>query len=286
RYGLVFVYMGPPERKPELPRWDCLEDLEDGESYFASFPVPGFEVTGAVSDFNWLQAYENAVDPVHAAWLHSGHSGFQFDGVGTPTGLPESYFDNSTIAERVTYERTDYGVKYVQKYQADAPEGEVGAELEWQVEVQVPNIIGLPDFVQPNADARHDMLIWIVPVDDTTQRAFFSARATDPGRMMRLALGIKQNGKFQWELSEDEAQRFPGDYEAQRSQGDITLHSEETLAPSDRGVVMLRRMLRTMMDDVEAGRDPQGVHPVKDEIRRVESGVVTVKAGAAATAGA
>ncbi|MFD5258276.1 Rieske 2Fe-2S domain-containing protein [Streptomyces bobili] len=280
RYGLVFVYMGPPERKPELPRWDCLEELEEDESYHATWPIPGAEVVGPVSDFNWLQAYENAVDPVHAAWLHSAHSGFQFDGVGT-IGFPESFFDHRTIAERVSYHRTDYGVKYVQKYQADAPEGEEGAELEWHVEVQVPNIIALPDYVQTTPDTRHDLLIWVVPVDDTHQRAFFALRSADPGRFMRFALGITQNGKQQFELTEEEAQRFPGDVEAQRSQGDITLHSEETLAPSDRGVVMLRRMLRTMMDDVEAGRDPQGVHPVDGEIRRVESRIITTSKTAA-----
>ena len=28
RYGLVFAYMGPPEKKPLLTRWDVLEDVE------------------------------------------------------------------------------------------------------------------------------------------------------------------------------------------------------------------------------------------------------------------
>ncbi|MBO4256951.1 Rieske 2Fe-2S domain-containing protein [Streptomyces griseorubiginosus] len=284
RYGLVFVYMGPPERKPELPRYDCLEDLGEGESYLATLPVPGAEVTGGQQDFNWLQAYENAVDPVHAAWLHSAHSGFQFEGVGT-TGLPENYFDHRTIADRVTYHRTDHGVKYIQTYQ-DSTEGGEPAQLDWAVEVQLPNVIALPDFVNTVADARHDMLIWVVPVDDTHYRSFFSARTADPGRIMRVVQGIKQNGKFLWELSPEESQRFPGDFEAQRSQGDITQHSEETLAPSDRGVVMLRRMLRTMIDDVEAGRDPLGVHTADGQIRRVESGISTRADAEAAPAGA
>ena len=76
-------------------------------------------------------------------------------------------------------------------------------------------------------------------------------------------------------LSEEEKQRFPGDYEAQWSQGPITQHSEETLAPSDKGVVMLRRMLRTMLDDVEAGRTPLGVATPGEPVRRVEAGLVT-----------
>ena len=33
RYGLVFAYMGPPERKPLLPRYDALEVLDPGDSW-------------------------------------------------------------------------------------------------------------------------------------------------------------------------------------------------------------------------------------------------------------
>ena len=28
RYGLVFAYLGPPEKKPVLPRYECLEELD------------------------------------------------------------------------------------------------------------------------------------------------------------------------------------------------------------------------------------------------------------------
>ena len=38
RYGLVFVYMGPPELKPELPRYGVLENPAEDERYFASWP--------------------------------------------------------------------------------------------------------------------------------------------------------------------------------------------------------------------------------------------------------
>jgi hypothetical protein len=48
------------------------------------------------------------------------------------------------------------------------------------------------------------------------------------------------------ELTPEEHQKFPGDYEAQVSQGRTTFHSDEHLATSDRGVVMLRRFLKTL----------------------------------------
>ena len=67
------------------------------------------------------------------------------------------------------------------------------------------------------------------------------------------------NGKFWWELSEAEHRDFPGDYEAQVSQGAITAHSAEHLRTSDRGVALLRRFLREQLRRVAAGDDPAGV---------------------------
>ncbi|GKQ41946.1 aromatic ring-hydroxylating dioxygenase subunit alpha [Streptomyces sp. A012304] len=273
-YGLVFVYMGPPELKPPLPRYDSLEPLDEGESYHTSWMVPGAEVIGLEQDYNWLQLFENAVDPVHAAWLHSNHSGFQFQGTGT-TGFPEHYYDPSTAAERTTYHRTGNGVKYIWRYQDDLGADGATVDLEWSVECMLPNIIALPDFIRSTPDVRCDMLIWVVPADDTHHRLVFSVRSADPERATSFMFGIKQNGKDGWLLSEEEKQRFPGDYEAQWSQGPITQHSEETLAPSDKGVVMLRRMLRTMIDDVEAGRTPLGVATPGEPVRHVEAGLVT-----------
>ena len=273
-YGLVFVYMGPPELKPPLPRYDSLEPLGEGESYHTSWAVPGAEVIGLEQDYNWLQLFENAVDPVHAAWLHSNHSGFQFQGTGT-TGFPEHYYDPSTAPERTTYHRTGNGVKYIWRYQDDLGADGASVDLEWSVECMLPNIIALPDFIRSTPDVRCDMLIWVVPADDTHHRLVFSVRSADPERATSFMFGIKQNGKDGWLLSEEEKQRFPGDYEAQWSQGPITQHSEETLAPSDKGVVMLRRLLRTMIDDVEAGRTPLGVATPGEPVRHVEAGLVT-----------
>jgi nitrite reductase/ring-hydroxylating ferredoxin subunit len=274
RYGLVFVYMGPPERKPVLPRYDFLELTEEGEEYYAGWPVPGMTVTGLLQDFNWLQIWENGADSAHVNWLHSQHSGYQFDGIGT-TGLPEDFFDPYTLNDKFTYERIEHGLRYKIPY-ADKEENGVRPERVWVGELHLPSAWCFPDFTGPVPDARTDMMLWATPSDDTHHRLFFSVRSRDPQRVSRFVLGVKQNGKLPWELTDEERQRFPGDGEAQQSQGPITMHSEETLATTDRGVVMLRRMLRTAVDDVEAGRDPQGVSLVEAPVRRVEAGVWTI----------
>ena len=52
---------------------------------------------------------------------------------------------------------------------------------------------------------------------------------------------------------------YPGDYEAQVGQGQITTHSEEHFAQSDRGVLMIRRLLQQQLNALAQGRDPAGV---------------------------
>ena len=42
-------------------------------------------------------------------------------------------------------------------------------------------------------------------------------------------------------------------------QGAIAKHSEEHLATTDRGIVMLRRLLQAQLEAVAEGRDPAGV---------------------------
>lgn len=275
RYGLVFVYMGPPEHKPPLPRYEMFEDLDEGESMFGQLPVPGADVTGMVMPCNWLQAFENALDPVHATWLHFSHSGPQFDGMGQPGGFPSYFFDPYTVSEKLHFQKTSRGAMYSQALRLAGPDG-YEQQLEWRVECQAPNIIALPDFVNMERDQGPNCLIWNVPCDDTSYRIFVTTRSTSIDRMMRLILGIKQNGKFPWEVTEEDTQRYPSDNEAIISQGPITQHSTETLATTDKGVVMLRRVLSQMVDDVEAGRDPLNVERGDARPRKVTSGVFTV----------
>ena len=59
--GFLFAYMGPPEKKPVLPKWDILM-RQDGARKLESYQL---------LRCNWLQAMENSVDPVHTYYLHA-----------------------------------------------------------------------------------------------------------------------------------------------------------------------------------------------------------------------
>ena len=72
-------------------------------------------------------------------------------------------------------------------------------------------------------------------------------------------ISLEVGGKTWGEMTEEERRATPGDFEAQMGQGAISLHSEEHLATSDRGIVMMRRMLRQQIKVVAEGGDPMGV---------------------------
>ena len=66
--GLIFAYLGPPDRRPAFPIYD-------------TFDVPGFALRAAARfelPCNWLQIKDNSMDPVHTAFLHALSSGEQF----------------------------------------------------------------------------------------------------------------------------------------------------------------------------------------------------------------
>ena len=105
--------------------------------------------------------------------------------------------------------------------------------------------------------ARVESIGWTLPIDDTSFRIYVAGRVKNSGDIGRMR--SKFNGKFWWDMTEQEHQQFPGDYEAQVGQGPVTVHSEEHFGQSDRGILMIRRMLSEQLETVAAGRDPIGV---------------------------
>jgi phenylpropionate dioxygenase-like ring-hydroxylating dioxygenase large terminal subunit len=86
-HGLVFAYMGPPEKQPEFPILD-------------TFDLPGYRMVARAPtlwECNWLQVKENSMDPAHLAFLHTlpGSQGFtddlgalgEWDWMETPAGM-------------------------------------------------------------------------------------------------------------------------------------------------------------------------------------------------------
>ncbi len=251
-YGLVFAYLGPPQKKPVLPRYDVLDDLRADQELVCT--LGGFAATGDSSlqivPNSWLHMNDNIMDPFHVHVLHSTFSGVQF----APGFL---------VMPKVEFFYADHGVCYCAYRQLDD-----GREMKRVSSWLMPNIMSVPDIDM--SEGRSTMMSWVVPSDDSSYRQAMVMKI--PKRAGRFA-GIQLGGKTWGEMTEEEHQRTPGDYEAQSGQGTISLHSEEHLVTSDKGIIMQRQMLRQQCDVVASGGDPMGVTFDRDHaVVRVRSG--------------
>jgi len=57
--GVLWTYMGPPDRTPPLPHWE-----------FSLVPPAQRFVSKRLQECNWLQAMEGGIDSSHVSWLH------------------------------------------------------------------------------------------------------------------------------------------------------------------------------------------------------------------------
>ena len=252
RYGLVFAYLGPPDRKPLLPSYDVLEELAPGEFIEADDTSLGGGGPPIIP-CNWLQHYENVVDSFHVPILHGVFSGNQF--VPAMAQMPQVEWSTNARGVRVESWRDLDG----------------GQRLRRVTEAVLPTLRVVPS-PRLGRFGAVESIGWVLPMDDTTFRIYVAGRVTSAGEIGRMR--SKMNGKFWWELSEAEHRQFPGDYEAQVSQGAIAAHSAEHLRTSDRGVAMLRRLLREQLKVVAAGGDPVGVErdPARARVSLAECG--------------
>jgi phenylpropionate dioxygenase-like ring-hydroxylating dioxygenase large terminal subunit len=238
RYGLIFAYMGPPAKKPVLPRYDNLETVAPGLVLWAE--VGGFGSTGdaslAVLPYSWLHMNDNVMDPFHVHVLHSTISGIQFH-------------EQFALLPKADFVYADHGVCYSAVRQL----GE-GREVDRVSSWLMPNIMSVPDIGMQAGQSSG--ISWVVPVDDSHYVQAFAMKLPKDQSFWEMRL----KGKTWGEMTEEEHQRTPGDYEAQAGQGPISLHSEEHLVTSDRGIMMQRRLLAQQMEVVAKGGDPLGVN--------------------------
>ena len=251
RYGLVFAYMGPPAKRPVLPRLRQLEELGPGE--FIEVDDTGLGSGGVgVAPCNWFQHFENVMDPYHVPILHGSFSGAQF--VAEMGKMPE-----------VVFAATPRGIKSTSIRRMD--DGRTHTRV---TEVAMPTLRVVPS-PRMHRMGPVESFGWVLPHDDTSYSIYVAGRATTPGEISGMR--SRMNGKLWTELTPEEHQRFPGDWEAQVGQGPITLHSEEHLATSDRGIAMMRRFCKRQAELVARGEDPACVaYAEADALIDFESG--------------
>ena len=226
--GLVFAYMGPREKQPAFPVFD-------------TYDVPGYHSQPHETDTwpcNWLQAMENAMDPAHFQFLHSmpGNIGFtedfkqlpEMDFMETPVGMV--YITTRRVGDKVWVRTSDF----------IPPNIFQGCELAESIEERDGN--------------GPSLIRWMVPIDDTHNLQIGFCRARDGEELaLEAAFGNTVDRAY------EERQRVPGDYDVLVGQRPIAVHDLEHLATTDRGVIMLRNLVRRGIRSVHSAEQPAGV---------------------------
>ena len=234
--GIVFVYMGPPERIPVLPILDRfgLDGVRD---------VPG---TRFPLECNWLQMKENAVDPHHTAILHMiPHM---------RNATKDRFADEFGVSPELTWVETPNGCIYLGVRKVD--------DMVWvrSAEIVYPNIHTISSVVESGRVAKYSsapfLTLWTLPVDSEHSIQFYLSHYIDGGMSREQREPLEQFGQYHNDRSYEERQWIPGDVDAQESQGAVNAHELEHLGTLDRGVTMFRRMIRRGIDAVAAGQDP------------------------------
>src|SRR5688572_30665556 len=95
--GMVFCYMGPPEKKPAPPLYQ-----------WTQMPAERRAMSKIWEECNWLQALEGGIDSSHGASLHSGRP----PGMRYNDDTPKGRADNLGRAMQIEVVPTDYGYTY------------------------------------------------------------------------------------------------------------------------------------------------------------------------------
>lgn len=246
--GIVFAYIGP-KPPPPLPRYDLLVRKD------------GNRVLGAGEEHcNWLQRAENSVDQAHLPSLHAS--------VYPQMALKRPVID---------WQRTWYGIR-ISTHVPDISEAKIS---HWIFPSHTRHTTA-----RTGAKADH-ALRFRVPTDDTKTTTFWvkfypqDDDASEQPTTKTLGLRKREPGVYKrvedgwWGIESHEQDRV-----AQEGQGAIYDRSSEHLGQSDRGVIMLREMLKESIEAVREGKDPIGIlrEPGVQELIRFDARMAGMEA--------
>jgi phenylpropionate dioxygenase-like ring-hydroxylating dioxygenase large terminal subunit len=238
--SLIFAYMGPRELKPPFPMLDLYENPHITIE-------PGIE-RACVNECNWLQIHENAMDPVHTAYLHA-----------LVTGTQRGFTDELGVLPALQWAQGENGMHYIASRRL--------GDLVWLriLDVFMPNFGLIPpsdggaaERGKKNTTQLPYVAAWVVPIDNENSRRLYFRFNDDrnPLRAIQRGMNFGQANDRPYEAR----QRHPGDYDMFVSQGPIAVHGYENLTPTDYGIIGLREMYREGMRAVKEGKDPLGIN--------------------------
>jgi len=258
RDGLVFAYMGPPDRQPPFAQWDAFE------------PDPDVELVPFTNVFpcNWLQVLDNIADQMHTSILHQPH--VLFPGQTPP---PDLNLSSLTLPAFGTIPVIDYFPVRSKTAMVFVAGRRTSDDLVWwrMNECALPNMSHhaylFENGLQRRLFHRLSMVRWYVPVDNTNTIIFgwrmFGTKADPLGKGRRERVGINDMDFLDGQVGnrpDELARRAPGDYEAIVSQRPIAIHALENPTAGDLGVYLFRRLLREAVRGTNPAAQPHQFH--------------------------
>jgi len=271
--GVIWTYMGPPERQPPLPRFVWTE-----------MPATHRHASKVIQESNWLQGLEGGIDTSHAPILHRVIS----PSSRRPGFKPTNPFVRGK-APRLVVDLTDYGYQYagirpldeadvyIRTYHFVMPFHQIRPS---RTDGDVPTVAG------------H---IW-VPMDDentmvfnweysTTDEAFSDEDRLErrlgngPLDVDQTTFRSRRNRQNNYLLDRNiqRTETFTGidgvnvqDRAIQESMGRVVDRSREHLGSADKAVIQARRLLLQAVTTVEEGGTPRGINPTYYALRASE----------------
>jgi phenylpropionate dioxygenase-like ring-hydroxylating dioxygenase large terminal subunit len=261
RGGVLWTYMGPPDKQPPLPEYE-----------FATVPEARSYTSKRLQECNWLQAMEGGIDSSHVSFLHRGdiNSDPLFKGA---RGNQYNLGDLRPVFEVV---ESDGGLYIGARRNAE------NGNYYWRITQWV-----MPSYTMIAPRGNHSVHghFWI-PIDDETCWAWSfdyhpTRDLTDAERAaMRDGKGIhakvdasfrplanKDNDYLIDRAAQKAGKTYSGvegfamqDASVQESMGPIVDRTKETLVSTDSGIIMARqRLLRAIKAFADDGVMPPGV---------------------------
>lgn len=272
RAGLLWAYLGAPERKPPEPAYD-----------WTTVPEGARHASQRLQECNWLQALEGGLDSIHSSFLHrfsvgddpllkrDAQSAALMEADPHPVFVPSVSPGGLNVATRRDAGEDSYFWRVTQFlmpcFSLFPPYGD--------------NPCGAHAFVP-----RDDESCWIFSIDYHPRRALTAVEreAAHAGRGIHVPLipgtFLPVANRRNDYMIDREAQRsrrtfsgVPGigvqDAAVQESMGSIEDRSREHLVGSDNGIIMARtRLLKAAQANAEGGEVP-GLDPATQRVRAV-----------------
>jgi phenylpropionate dioxygenase-like ring-hydroxylating dioxygenase large terminal subunit len=274
--GVVWAYMGPPERRPAPPLFE-----------WTQVPEEHLGISKIWQQCNWLQALEGGIDTVHTNFLHGGLPPGRRHDDNTVAGRAR----NTSLAPQVEVVPTDYGYVYA-GIRTMGDEGNYVRAYHW-----VLPWYQLRPLQTNSPKPRVSGHIW-VPMDDENTMVYNwtytfgqeplderERRLTGSGNELYADIDVENNfrsvrnadNRYLIDRELQRTETYSGitglntqDRAIQESMGEIADRTLERLGTTDRAIINARRTLLKAIKTVQDGGDPPGASPTYYKLRSIE----------------